>query len=88
MNDITILDLFWFILKLLSAVALVGLIGLLLFMVWAGAKRVARVSWDILRGRDASVAATVCFVIGLVVLVTCMVLAVGYINGHPNFLHP
>jgi hypothetical protein len=87
MNDVTILDLFWFILKLLAALGLVGLVGFVLFLVWAGAKRAAKVSWEIVRGRNASVAATVCFVIAVVALVTCVALAVGYINEHPNFLH-
>jgi len=87
MNDITVLDLFWLILKLLAALGLVGLIALGLYFVWKATKALAKTSWDILRGRTASVPAIVCFSIAIVGLVTCMVLAVGYLNEHPNFFH-
>jgi hypothetical protein len=33
------------------------------------------------------VTAIVCFSIAVVVLVTCVVVAVGYLNEHPNFFH-
>jgi Sec-independent protein secretion pathway component TatC len=91
MNDVTILDLFWFLLKLIAALGMVCAAGIMLYLVWAAAKRVAITSWDILRGRNASVAATVCFAIGVVVLVTCVALGVPYLNEylreHPQFLH-
>jgi len=85
MNDVSVIDLFWLILKFLAALGLVCLLALVLFLVWAGIKRFAITGWDILRGRNASVAATACFAIAVVVLVTCVVLAVGYLNGHPDF---
>lgn len=87
MNDITILDLFWLILKFLAALVLVGLIVLGLYSVWRAFKRVAKITWDILRGRNASVTAIVCFSIAVVVLVTGAALAVSYWNEHPNFFH-
>jgi hypothetical protein len=87
MNDITIIDLFWLILKFLAALGLVGLIGLVLFLSWAAAKRAARSAWDILRGRNASVAATVCFALAVVVLGSCLIVAIGYLHDHPAFLH-
>jgi hypothetical protein len=86
MNDVTILDLFWLILKFLVALGLVCLIGFALYLVWRVIKRGARIAWDIVRGRQASVTATVCFVIAVVVLVTCIVLAGSYLHDHPNFL--
>jgi hypothetical protein len=55
MNDITILDLFWLIVKFLAALGLVGLIALALYFVWKAAKAAAKTTWDILRGRNASV---------------------------------
>jgi hypothetical protein len=87
MNDVTILDLFWLILKFLAALGLVGLIGLVFFLVWLGIKRAARTSWAIVRGRDASIAAIVCFAIAIVAIVICIAFAVGYLIEHPNFLH-
>jgi multisubunit Na+/H+ antiporter MnhE subunit len=87
MNDITILDLFWLILKFLAALGLVVVIALALYFVWKAVKAAAKTTWDILRGRNASVTAIVCFSIAVVVLVTCIALAVGYLRDHPNFLH-
>jgi multisubunit Na+/H+ antiporter MnhE subunit len=87
MNDITILDLFWIILKFLAALGLVGLIVLALYLVWKAAKAAAKTAWDILRGRNTSVAAIVCFSIAVVALVTCAVLAVSYLNQHTNLVH-
>ncbi|MGA7696842.1 MAG: hypothetical protein WCA76_17580 [Candidatus Sulfotelmatobacter sp.] len=84
MNDVTILDLFWLILKLLAALGLVGLIGFVFYLAWVGTKRAGKTAWDIVRGRNASVTATVCFVIAVVVLVTCIALAAGYLHDHPN----
>jgi len=86
-NDITVLDLFWLILKFLAALGLVCLLAFALYIVWIAIRRGARTSWNILRGRPTSVTATVCFVIVVVVLVTCVALAVGYLNEHPNLLH-
>ena len=85
MNDITIVDLFWLILKFLAALGLVALIGVALYLVWKVAKLTARTAWDILRGRNASVTATVCFCLAFVALVTFAALAVGYFQGHPKF---
>ncbi len=86
MNDVTILDLFWLILKFLVALGLVCLTAYAFYLVGLAIRRGARIVWDIVRGRQASVTATVCFVIALVVLVTCVVLAGGYLHDHPNFL--
>jgi hypothetical protein len=86
MNDVTILDLFWLILKLLAALGLVALIGLVLYLIWKGAKLAARTAGDIVRGRNASVTATVCFCLAVVVLVTCAGLAVVYFHDHLTFL--
>jgi hypothetical protein len=86
-NDITILDLFWLILKFIAALGLVGLVALALYVMWKAAKGAAKTTWDILRGRNASVTAIVCFSLAVVVLVTCVALAVGYVNEHPNFFH-
>jgi hypothetical protein len=66
MNDITILDLFWLILTLLVALAMVGLIVSVLALIWAGIKRVAGTVWDILHGRNASVTATIIFVFAVI----------------------
>jgi hypothetical protein len=82
MNDITILDLFWLILKFLAALGLVGLVGFVLFWVWAAGKRATRTAWDILRGRHVSVTATVCFTIAVCVLVYGMVAGVWYLRDH------
>jgi ABC-type sulfate transport system permease component len=87
MNDVTILDLFWLILKFLAALGLICLIGLVLFLVWAAVKRAAKTAWDIIRGRNASVATTVCFVLAVVALVTCVVFGVGYLHDHPDLHH-
>jgi hypothetical protein len=86
MNDITVIDLFWLILKFLAALGLVALIGFVLYLVFRTAKLAARTSWDILRGRDASVTATVCFCIAVVALVTGAAFAIGYLHDHPTFL--
>jgi hypothetical protein len=80
MNDITIIDLFWLILKFLAALGLVILIGLVLYLVWAAIKRAGRVAWDIVRGGNASVTATVCFALGVVVWAA--VFKVGYLHYH------
>jgi hypothetical protein len=45
-NDITILDLFWLILKFIAAQRLVGLVALALYVVWKAAKRAAKTTWD------------------------------------------
>jgi uncharacterized membrane protein YidH (DUF202 family) len=87
MNDITIIDLFWLILKFLAALGLVGLISVALFLLWIAAKRAAKTTWDILRGRNRSVAAITCFSIAVVILVSGIILAAGYLNDHPNLLH-
>jgi predicted PurR-regulated permease PerM len=86
MNDVTILDLFWLILKFLVALGLVCLIGFALYLVWRAVKRSIRVAWNIVRGRQASVTATVCFVIALVALVTGIIFAGSYLHDHPNLL--
>jgi hypothetical protein len=81
MNDVSIIDLFWLILKLLAALGLVGLLGVAFFLVAKGA-------WNILvhaSGGDASVARTVLFCIAVVVLLSCAVFAVNFF--YPNFLH-
>jgi hypothetical protein len=85
MNDVTVIDLFWLILKFLAALGLVALIGVLLYLILSAAKLAARTGWDILRGRNTSVTATVCFCIAVVVIVTCA-LAFGYFHDHPTFL--
>jgi len=89
MNDVTILDLFWFILKLLAALGLVCLIGVAIILIWAGANRAARTTWNILggRGRDASTAAIVSFVLVLMALVGGVMAAVDYLHDHPNLFH-
>ncbi len=87
MNDVTILDLFWLILKFLAALGLVCLIAYAFYLVWLVIRRGARTAWDIVRGRQASVTATVCFVIAVVVLVTCVIFAVGYLHDPSNFFH-
>jgi len=86
MNDITVLDLFWLILKFLAALGLVGFIGLALFFAWMAAKHGVKTAWDILRGRNTSVTAITFFSIAIVILVSGIILAVGYVNDHPNFL--
>ena len=86
MNDVTILDLFWLILKFLAALGLVALIGLVLYLIWKGATLAVRTAWDIARGRNQSVTATVCFCLAVVVLVSCAALAVGYFRDHSTFL--
>ena len=86
MNDITVLDLFWLILKFLVALGLVCLIVFVLRLVWLAVRRGARTAWDIVRGRQASVTATVCFVIAVMVVATCIFYAALYLHGHPNFL--
>jgi hypothetical protein len=89
MNDVSITDLFWLILKFLAALGLVALIGVALYLVWKAAKLAARTGWDILRGRNASVGATVCFcLVTVVVLGTCAALASGYFHDHSTFLQP
>jgi hypothetical protein len=85
MNDVTIFDLFWLILKILAALGLVGVAGVVLYLVWKAAKVATRTGSDILRGRNASVAGTVCFCLAVVVLVTGAALAVGYFRDHPTF---
>jgi ABC-type sulfate transport system permease component len=87
MNDVTVIDLFWLILKFLAALGLVALLGLVLFLVWAAAKRGAKTAWDILGGRNVSVTATVCFVLAVVGLVTCVIFGIAYLHDHPTFLH-
>jgi hypothetical protein len=88
MNDISILDLFWLILKFLAALGLVGLLALGIYLVWVSVKRGANIALDIVRGgHNASVTAIVCFSLVVVALVTGVILAVGYLNEHPNFLH-
>jgi ABC-type sulfate transport system permease component len=82
MNDNSIIDLFWLILKILAALALVGVLGLVLYLVWEAAKRMLKTSWDIVRGRNASVTGTVSFSIAVVVLVSAVVMLVGY--SYPN----
>jgi len=86
MNDISVLDLFWLILKLIAALGLVGLLALAFYLIWAGTKRAAKTSWEIVRGRNTSVTAITCFSVALLVVVTGIVLVVGYLNDHPNFL--
>ena len=81
MSDVSVLDLFWLILKFLAALGMVCLVGLLIYLVWAGAKRAATITWDILRGRNTSVTAIVVFAITVVALVTGVVIAAGYVNG-------
>jgi hypothetical protein len=61
MNDVSVLDLFWLILKFLAALGLVGLIAFALYLVWLAIKRATKTSWNIVRG-DASVTAIVSFV--------------------------
>jgi uncharacterized protein YneF (UPF0154 family) len=91
MNDISVLDLFWLILKFFAALALVGLIALGLFLLWRAAKHGAKTTWEILRGRNTSVAAITCFSIAVVIIVSGIILAAGYLagylNDHPNLPH-
>jgi len=78
MNDVSIIDLSWRILKFLAALGLVGLLAFALFLV-------AQIAWNILvyaSGRDASVALTVLFCIAVVVLPSCAFLAVNFYYPH------
>jgi hypothetical protein len=72
MNDISIIDLFWLILKFLAALGLVCLLAFGLFLVWSAIKRLAQTTWSILNGRDVGVTATVCFAIVVVAVVSCV----------------
>jgi hypothetical protein len=81
MNDVSILDLFWLILKFLAALGLVGVIAFALYLVWVAIKSTG----NIVRG-DASVTAIVCFVLAILILGSCVVAAVGYFRD-PNFFH-
>jgi uncharacterized membrane protein YidH (DUF202 family) len=79
MNDVSILDLFWLILKFLAALGLVVLIALGLYLIWAGVRRLARIALDIVRGgHNSSVAAIVSFSIAIMVLATLVAFAVSY----------
>lgn len=88
MNDVSIIDLVFLIIKFLIAVGLVGLVAYALFLVWKAIKRLPRIAWKIwvyACGGDTSVATTALFCIAVVALWSCAFFAVKFF--YPNWLH-
>jgi hypothetical protein len=80
MDNVSITDLFWLILKFLAALGLVALLGVVLFLVWATIKRSA--GTFAAASRNASEGIIVLFVFAILALVALIGFAINFFFPH------